>query len=116
MRHRKKDKILSRTAAPKKALLRSLVTSLVVYESIKTTQAKAKAAQKIVEKVITLGKKKDLASRRQILTIVYGENPTKKVMDVLAPRFEKRVGGYTRIVKVGRRLGDAAEMVKLEFV
>ncbi len=116
MRHRKTDKILSRKSGPKKALLRSLVTSLLTYEHITTTKAKAQAARKIAEKAITLGKQGNLAARRQLLSLVYTETTVKKVMEVLAPRYQERKGGYTRVIKLGQRQGDAAEMVKLELV
>jgi large subunit ribosomal protein L17 len=116
MRHRRKDKILSRKAGPKKALLRGLVSNLIIYEKITTTLAKAKQARRLAEKVITWGKKGDLAGRRQILKIVYSPNLAKKVIEVLAPKYKERKGGYTRVTKLNRRQGDAAEMARIEFI
>jgi large subunit ribosomal protein L17 len=116
MRHRVKGKILGREAGPRKALYRNLATSIVLYERIKTTEAKAKAVRPMVEKMITLGKRNTLAARRQLLAFFYVENAVKKILEDLAPRYKTRAGGYLRITPIGRRLGDAAKMVMIEFV
>lgn len=116
MRHRKKGTTLSRKAAPRKALLRHLAESLVIYEKIKTTEAKAKAVKPIVEKAITRGKTPSLHNRRELMKLFYTEQAVNKVLEVLGPRFAKRPGGYTRIVKLGARQGDGAPMVQIEFV
>lgn len=116
MRHRIKTKILGRTKAPRTALMRSLATSLVLYEKMKTTEAKAKAIRPYVEKLITTGKRNDLHARRELLRKLYVESAVKKVLENLAPRYKDRKGGYLRIVKLGFRQGDAAKMVRIEFV
>ena len=116
MRHQKKGKSLGRKAAPRKALMRSLATSFVIYEKIKTTKAKARAVKPLVEKIITLGKKDTLPNRRQVLKILYLAGAVKKLFEVLGPRFKERPGGYTRLVKLPRRQNDAAEMAILELV
>lgn len=116
MRHRKTGKILGRVKAPREALLRGLATSVVLYEKVRTTKAKAHAVQPLVERMITLAKAKSPASSRRIGETLYTEGAVKKAVEVLGPRYAARAGGYTRITKIGRRLGDAAEMVVLELV
>ena len=116
MRHQKKKVTLDRKRGPRRALLRNLVTSIVLYEKVKTTRAKAKAAQPIVERCVTLAKSPTLVARRRLLTILTHPNAIRKVFEVFGPRYASRNGGYTRIVKIGRRIGDAAEMVQIEFV
>lgn len=116
MRHRKKNKILGREKAPRQALLRNLATSLVLHEKIKTTEAKAKALRPVIEKYITLAKKGDLHARRELLKFFYLENAAKKLIEDLGPRYKQRKGGYTRIVKIGSRQGDRAEIVQIELI
>ncbi len=116
MRHQKKGKTLGRKAAPRKALMRSLATSFIIYEKIKTTKAKAKSLKPIVEKIITLGKKDTLHNRRQVLKVLYLEGAVKKLFEVIGPRFKERKGGYTRLVKLPRRQNDRAEMAILELM
>jgi large subunit ribosomal protein L17 len=116
MRHRKKGKTLGRKAASRKALLRNLAASVVLYEKVKTTEAKAKAVRPLVEKAITAGKTPTLASRRKLLSFFYTDHPVKKIFDVLGPRYATRPGGYTRITKLGHRKNDGAEMVQIELV
>ena len=116
MRHRKKTKILGRKKEPREALMRSLATNLIIYEKIKTTEAKAKALKPYVEKMITLGKKNTLHARRQLLAKLYVEGAVKKVLEVLSPRYKDRKGGYTRITKLGKRYGDRAKMAQIEFI
>lgn len=107
---------LARSSGYKKALFRGLVTDLLDYEKITTTEAKAKAVRGLAEKMITLGKKGDLNARRQALSFIYSEEVTQKVFDELAKRYAERTGGYTRILKLGPRLGDGAPIVQLELV
>jgi large subunit ribosomal protein L17 len=116
MRHRVKGKKLSRDSAQRKALLRNLVTSFLEKERIRTTLAKAKATRPVAEKMITLGKKNSLHSRRIALRFIYKKDVVKKLFDEIGPRFSERPGGYTRIVKIGPRAGDGAEMAILELV
>ena len=116
MRHKKKKKILDRKIGPRKALLKNLTASLIIYEKVKTTDAKAKTIKPIVEKLITLGKKNNLTTRRRLLAVLPTKNAVDKVLEVLGPRYKNRKGGYTRIVKIGKRQGDDAEMVQISFV
>ncbi len=116
MRHRKDHRKLSRTSSHRRALLRNLVTSLIEHERIETTLAKAKEARRVGERMITFAKRGDLSARRHVARFVHGESNVKKLFDTVAPWYETRQGGYTRILKLGRRLGDAGEMALLEFV
>lgn len=116
MRHQKKGKILGRKQGPKRALLKNLAASVILHEKVKTTKAKAKAVQPVVEKLITSGKKGDLNARRKLLSYLPDENAVKKVLEEVAPKYKERAGGYTRIVKIGPRRGDGAEMVQIELV
>ncbi len=116
MRHRKTTKTLGRKSSARNAMLRDLATSLVVYESVKTTEAKAKAVRRVVARLITKAKKGDLAARRQLLAYFTTEQPVKKLMDVIAPKYQTRLGGYTRITKLGSRQGDGADVVQIELV
>lgn len=100
----------------RKAMLRNLVTSLFRDERIKTTETRAKEVKSIAEKLVTDAKQGDLAARRRALAYIYEEEVVRKLFDKIAPKYAERPGGYTRIVKVGYRRGDAAEMVLLEFV
>jgi large subunit ribosomal protein L17 len=116
MRHRKDHRKLSRTHSHRRALLRNLVTSLIEHERIETTLAKAKEARRVGERMITFAKRGDLSARRQVARYVHGNDNVKKLFETVAPWYETRNGGYTRILKLGRRLGDAGEMALLEFV
>lgn len=116
MRHNSKGTILDRKKGPRTALLRSLATSVLLYEKVRTTKAKAKAVRPIVERLITLGRKGTLADRRRLAAKTYGENAVRKVMDDLGKRYKNRNGGYTRITALERREGDGAEMVQIELV
>lgn len=107
---------MDRKAAPRRALLRNLATSLVLYERIQTTKAKAKAVAPYVERMITVGKEKTLHARRELLKELTIPSAVEKVLSELGPRYLERRGGYTRITKIGHRSGDAAEMVQIEFV
>ena len=96
-------------------MLRNMVSSLFENESIKTTEAKAKEARKLAEKLLTWGKRGDLHSRRLALRYIEDAGVVKKVFELIAPRFADRDGGYTRIIRLGERRGDAASMVMLEL-
>ena len=97
-------------------MLRGLVTDLLRYEQIKTTEAKAKAVRGLAEKMITLGKSGTLTARRRALGYIYDKDVVGKVFDDLAERYADRPGGYTRIVRLGPRLGDGAPIVHLELI
>ena len=114
--HRVAGRNLSRYKDQRKALLRSLTTELVRHEKITTTLAKAKETRIVAEKLITHGKKGTLHHRRLALSQVPNKLAVKKVFDELAPRYETRPGGYTRIVKLGPRQGDGAQMAVIELV
>jgi large subunit ribosomal protein L17 len=116
MRHRKDHRKLSRTSSHRRALLRNLVTSLIEHERIETTLHKAKEARRVGERMITFAKRGDLHARRHVARYVHGEDNVKKLFETVAPWYETRNGGYTRILKLGRRLGDAGEMALLELV
>ena len=110
------DRKLGRSSDHRKAMLRNLVTDLLREERITTTKFRAKEAGREAEKMITLAKKGDLAARRQVMAYLYDEDVVSKLFDDIAPRYEDRNGGYTRILKLGPRRGDAAEEVFLELV
>jgi large subunit ribosomal protein L17 len=116
MRHRKAVKKLSRNASHRKALLRNLVTELLRHGRIKTTLAKAKAMRSPAEKMITLGKRGDLHARRQALSFIQSKDVVHKLFDTIAAKYAERQGGYTRVLKIGRRQGDAAPMAIIELV
>ena len=116
MRHRKDHRKLSRTASHRRAVLRNLVTALFQYERIETTVVKAKESRRLAERLITFAKRGDLAARRHVARFVMRPAVTAKLFATIAPWYEERNGGYTRIVRVGRRLGDAGETAYLELV
>ncbi len=117
MRHQKTRNKLSRDSAHRKALLMNLSKELIEHERIKTTEAKAKAVKPEVEKLITLAKRGDLHARRQALsTLAQDKFTVHKLFAEVAPRYAERPGGYTRILKIGQRAGDATEMVFIELV
>jgi large subunit ribosomal protein L17 len=116
MRHRYSGRKLGRTTAHREMLLRNLATSLVEKERIRTTVAKAKEVRPLAEKMITLGKAGTLAARRRALAVLLKEDAVTRLFDTVAPRFAERSGGYTRIVKLGPRKGDGAEMAVIELV
>ena len=115
MRHRKDHRKLSRTWSHRKALLRNLVTALFQYERIETTVAKAKEARRMAERLITFGKQGDVAARRHVARFVTRPAVVSKLFSTIAPWYVERQGGYTRIVRIGRRLGDAGETCYLEL-
>ncbi|MFH1233184.1 MAG: 50S ribosomal protein L17 [Patescibacteria group bacterium] len=116
MRHQKKGKKLDRKKAPRELMLRNLASSIFIYEKVKTTFAKAKAVKAMVEKLITVATKGDLTARRKLIQILPQKMAVKKAMEILGARYKERQGGYTRIIKLGTRQGDGAEMVQIELV
>ena len=116
MRHRHKGRTLSRTASHKKATMRNMATSLFRHERIETTTAKAKELRPFAERLITLGKRGDLHARRLAGRLIADRQVLGKLFDDIGPRFTERPGGYTRILKLGNRRGDAAEMALIELV
>ncbi|MBA7604954.1 50S ribosomal protein L17 [subsurface metagenome] len=116
MRHKVAGRKLGRSSAHRRSLYRNLVTDLLNHEKITTTEAKAKEVRGLAERMITLGKQGGLHSRRQALSFILDEKVADKVFTNLAPRYAERPGGYTRITKLGPRLGDGAPMVQLELV
>jgi len=116
MRHRNKNKILDREKSPRELMLRNLASSLIIYEKVKTTKAKAQAVKPVVEKMITSAKAGDLTARRGLIKVLLQKNAIKKAMDVLVDRYRDRQGGYTRIVKLNNRSGDGAQVVQIELV
>lgn len=107
---------LGRPTDHRKAMLRNLVTSLFQHGRIETTVTRAKETRRMAEKMITLAKKGDLHSRRQVLSYVYDEDVVNKLYQEIAPKYEERNGGYTRVLRVGPRRGDGAELAILELV
>lgn len=116
MRHNVKGRKLKRTASHRSALLNALATSLLKHKRIRTTEAKAKEARTFVEKLITKAKKNDLHVRRQVMTVVNDKEVVKELFGEILPKIGERPGGYTRVVKLGNRLGDSAPMAILELV
>jgi large subunit ribosomal protein L17 len=116
MRHRKKGRKLGRTASHRKALLRNLANQVIELKEIRTTTAKAKEARSVIEKLITYAKKGDLHHRRLAFSFLRKKDSIKILFDEIAPVFETRNGGYTRIIKLGRRNGDGAHLSILQLV
>ena len=116
MRHQRAGKKLGRTSAHRKALYANLAGALIEHGRIRTTEAKAKAVKPIAEQMITLGRRGDIHARRQAIAFLRSQDVVHKLFSEVAPRFADRPGGYSRIVKIGTRQGDAAEMVYLELV
>lgn len=116
MRHRKAGRKLGRTSSHRDAMLRNMVTSLLDQERIVTTVPKAKEARRVVEQMITLGKRGDLHARRQALAYIRSKDIVAKLFDEISTQYASRQGGYTRIIRTGTRSGDAAPMAILELV
>jgi large subunit ribosomal protein L17 len=116
VRHRKDHRRLGRKSEHRRALLRNLVTALFQYERIETTVAKAKETRRFAERMITFGKQGDLAARRHVATFVTKPEVVSKLFSTIAPWYAERNGGYTRIVRIGHRLGDAGETAYLELI
>ena len=116
MKHNIKNKKLNKTTSHRKAMFMNLSNALIKHEQITTTLAKAKELKRFIEKIITLGKKGDLQSRRKAISILQDQAMTKKTFDVLADRYKDRSGGYTRVIKLGNRFGDNSPIAVIEFV
>jgi large subunit ribosomal protein L17 len=116
MRHQRTGKKLGRDSAHRRALYANLTSELIEHERIKTTITKAKAVKPLAEKMITLGRRGDIHARRQAVAFLRSKDIVHKLFDEIGPRFAERPGGYARIVRLGPRYGDAAEMVYLELV
>ena len=116
MRHKLGYKKLNRTSEHRKALIKNMLNSLIKYEQIITTLPKAKLIKPQAEKLITLGKKKNLANTRVLISKLQDKTNANKILNTLSKRYEKRAGGYTRIVKAGYRYGDNSPMAVIEFV
>jgi large subunit ribosomal protein L17 len=116
MRHRVAGRHLNRSTSHRMSLYRNLVTDLLKHERIRTTVAKAKEARRLADKVITYGKKGGLSHRRKALTIINNKDVVGKVFEELRERYAERPGGYTRVLKLGPRVGDGAPMAILELV
>lgn len=116
MRHGKKVKKLGRTSSHRKAMLENMAASLFTYHIIKTTEPKAKEVRKLAEKIITLAKKEDLHAHRQVFDVIRDRTLVKKIFTEIAPKFKDRVGGYTRVLKLGVRRGDGAQLAVVELL
>jgi large subunit ribosomal protein L17 len=116
MRHRNSGKRLGRNTSHRKAMLRNMVTSLLEHEKITTTDARAKELRPITEKLITMAKRGDLHARRQVTEVIRDRKTVAKLFERLAPRYADRPGGYTRIIKLGHRLGDNAALSMITLV
>ncbi|MFQ6112585.1 MAG: 50S ribosomal protein L17 [bacterium] len=116
MRHRKAGRKLKRTASHRRALLSNIAASLIEHKQIKTTTAKAKEACRTIERLITFAKRGTLADRRQVLRTIKDKKIVKTLFDDIAPSYADRNGGYTRVIRLGRRRGDGAELALLELV
>ncbi len=116
MRHLNHRSRLNRPTGPRRALLRALAVALITQERIRTTEAKAKVLRPAIEKLVTLGKKGDVAHRRQAFATLQKKHAVHKLFVDLGPRFAERPGGYTRIIRTGQRAGDGAWMAYIEFV
>ena len=116
MRHRLHGRKLNRTWSHRKAMLANMAVALIKHEQITTTLPKAKELRPYVEKLVTLGKRGDLHARRLLIAKTHDIGTARKLIDVLAPRYAERPGGYIRVLKAGFRLGDDAPMAVIEFV
>ena len=116
MRHKKGYNRLGRGPSHRRAMLRNMATSLILNEKMDTTLTKAKSIRPVVEKIVTLGRKGGLHAHRQAASYLFDKSAAHKVFSDLGPRFADRPGGYLRILKMGKRFGDGAEMARIEFV
>lgn len=116
MRHQRTKRTLGRKTGPRKALIKNLANSLILYEKIETTEAKAKAIKPVVEKMVTRAKNDTLHNRREVIKKLPTRNAVKKLFEVIGPKYKERRGGYLRLVKFGERKGDGARMAIIEFV
>lgn len=116
MRHRKSGRRLGMPTNRRRALLRNLAHSMLLHEAIKTTEPRAKELRRFVERLVTISKRGDVTARRLAMQRLPDKLMVEKLFDVYGPRYQTRPGGYTRIIKLGPRHGDAAPMVRIEFV
>ena len=116
MRHRKNTVKLGRTSSQREALFASLVSNLILAKRIETTLPKARAAKRMADKMVTIGKKDSLAARRHALSLLKQEKAVAELFGAVAPAMRERAGGYTRVVKLGKRMSDSSEMCILEWV
>jgi large subunit ribosomal protein L17 len=116
MRHRCKNKILDRTRAPRRAMLQQLAASVILYEKVRTTRARAKVVRSLVERSITASTHPSVVTRRRLMASLASELSVKKLLEVLGPRYTGHRGGYTRITNIGSRSNDAASMVQIELL
>lgn len=116
MRHRVKGKKLDRKKGPRESMLKNLASSIIIYEKVKTTEAKAKAVKPLLEKVITVAIKGGLTGRRELISLLPQPLAIKKALEILAARYKERRGGFSRIIKLGTRQGDNASVVQIELV
>ena len=116
MRHRKNTVKLGRTSSQREALFSSLVSNLILAKRVKTTLPKARAAKRLADKIVTVGKKGTLAARRQALSFLKLEAAVAELFGAVAPAMKDRAGGYTRVIKLGKRMSDSSEMCILEWV
>lgn len=115
MRHQNKNKILDRKVGPRKALIKNLAGSVIIFEKVRTTSAKAKVIKPYVEKLITKSAKNDVATRRYLMTKLNSPKAVKKLIEVMGPKFKETKGGYLKLVKTDERHGDGAKMVYITF-
>jgi len=116
MRHRVKQKKLDRKKEPRGLMLKNLAASVIIYEKVKTTEAKAKAVKPLLEKAITLSIKGGLSARRELIRLLPQPLAVKKILEVLAGKYKNRRGGYSRVVKLGARQGDGAKVAQIELI
>jgi len=116
MKHNRKGKKLGRVKAQRKALMRNLAESMVLYGGIRTTEAKAKALRPVIEPLVTKAKNGSVADRRNIMRVLFTKKAVNKLIHEIAPNYKERNGGYTRIIKMGSRRNDGAPMARIEFV
>lgn len=116
MRHNKKGKVFGREKGAREAMLKNLAQSVILHEHVNTTLPKAKAVRSLVEKLITTGRTKTLTARRSLSRTLSLESAVNKILEELGPRYQNRKGGYTRIIKLGRRAGDAADIAQIQLV
>ncbi len=116
MRHRKTKRTLGRKTGPRKALIKNLLNSLILYEKIKTTEVKAKEIKPLMEKIVSRAKTDTLHNRREVMKKIPTQNAVRKLFEVIGKRYKEKKGGYLRIVKLKERKGDGAKICIIEFV
>ncbi len=116
MRHAVRGRKLATDASHRKAMFNNLAAQVISHEKVKTTEAKAKEVRSLIDKLITLGKKGDINSRRRVISYIGNTDATRKIYNELSERYKERNGGYTRILKIGFRKGDRAPLVQIELV